>query len=51
MEKARELKMGVAKNRRGPKIADWFVRENFSCSHISSIYRPPTENKDSIYDM
>jgi replicative DNA helicase len=51
MEKARELKMGVAKNRRGPKIADWLVRENFSCSHISSIYQPPQGNKEEIYDL
>jgi ABC-type cobalamin/Fe3+-siderophores transport system ATPase subunit len=49
MEKARELKMGVAKNRRGPKISDYFVRENFSCSHISSIYQPPVQNKEDIY--
>lgn len=51
MERARELKMGVAKNRRGPKIADWIVRENFSCSHVSSIYQPPQGNKEEIFDL
>jgi replicative DNA helicase len=51
MEKAKELKMGVAKNRRGPKISDYFIRENFRCGHVSSIYQPPPQNMDEIYDL
>lgn len=49
MEKAREIKMGVAKNRRGPKIPDWFVRENFSCSYVGSIYQPQKQSMEEIF--
>jgi replicative DNA helicase len=48
-EKAKELKMGVAKNRRGPRIPDWFVRENFKCSQVASIYTPPQEDKEKVF--
>jgi replicative DNA helicase len=51
MERAHELKMGVAKNRRGPKIPDWPIRENFQCGQVSSIHTPSALNKDAIYDL
>ncbi len=51
MERAHELKMGVAKNRRGPKMPDWFVREDFRCGHVTSIYQPMAKNRESVYDL
>ena len=47
-ERSREIRMGISKNRRGERRQSWFVRENFSCSYIGSIYNPAGQNFETL---